>query len=157
VVKVALRQGFHWVLRSSPVSLNQCSIFFPHGRTAIVGLFVVEVSISHTNTTHTRTPRDEWSVRRGDLYLTTHNNHMGQTTMPPARFEPALLARERLKDKRLRPRGHRDRQPVLHSHIYFVFHPCYIILATDSVVKWNTLSYRPKSATYTHNLNSFKI
>ena len=30
-----------------------------------------------------RTPLDEWSVRRRDLYLTTHNTHNRQTSMPP--------------------------------------------------------------------------
>jgi len=28
-------------------------------------------------------PLDEWSARRGDLYLTTHNTHKRQTSMPP--------------------------------------------------------------------------
>jgi len=30
-----------------------------------------------------RTPLDEWSVRRRDLYLTTHNSHNRRTSMPP--------------------------------------------------------------------------
>jgi len=50
VDKMALRQGFHRVLRLSLVSFNQYSILFSHGRTAIVGLFVVELSTSHTHT-----------------------------------------------------------------------------------------------------------
>ena len=29
-----------------------------------------------------RTPPDEWSARRRDLYLTTHNTHNRQTSMP---------------------------------------------------------------------------
>ena len=52
------------------------------------------------------TPLNEWSFRRRDLYLTTHNNHNRQTSMPPtcwgflftlknptasAGFEPANL------------------------------------------------------------------
>jgi len=43
-------------------------------------------------TTHGRTPLDGWSVRRRDLYLTTHNK---QTFMPPAGLEPAIPGRER--------------------------------------------------------------
>jgi hypothetical protein len=40
-----------------------------------------------------RTPLDEWSARRRDLYLTnTHNTHNGQPSMPPAGFEPAIPA-----------------------------------------------------------------
>jgi hypothetical protein len=30
-----------------------------------------------------RTPLDEWSAQRRDLYLTTHNTHERQTSMPP--------------------------------------------------------------------------
>ena len=39
-----------------------------------------------------RTPLDEWSARRRDLYLATHNTHKRQ---PPAGFEPAIPAGER--------------------------------------------------------------
>jgi hypothetical protein len=43
----------------------------------------------HTHFRHTtvgRTPLDEWSTRRRDLYLTTHNTHNRQTSMPPVGF-----------------------------------------------------------------------
>jgi len=42
-----------------------------------------------------RTPLDEWSDRRRDLFLTTHNIHKRQTPMPLAVFEPTILASER--------------------------------------------------------------
>jgi len=42
-------------------------------------------------TTVGRTPVDEWSARRRDLYLTTYNR---QTSMPPVRFEPTISAGE---------------------------------------------------------------
>ena len=42
-----------------------------------------------------RTPLDEWSARRRDLYLTTHNTHNRQTSMPPVGFEPTISASER--------------------------------------------------------------
>jgi len=42
-----------------------------------------------------RTPLDEWSARRRDLYLTTHNTYNRQTSMPPAGFEPTVSAGER--------------------------------------------------------------
>ena len=42
-----------------------------------------------------RTPLDVWSVRRRDLYLTTHNTHNRQTSMPPVGFEPTISACER--------------------------------------------------------------
>ena len=41
-------------------------------------------------TTVRRTTLDEWSARRRGLYLTTHDNHNRQTSMPPAGFEPAI-------------------------------------------------------------------
>ena len=51
--------------------------------------------------THTHTlgkiPLDEWSARRRDLYLTTHNTHNRQTFITPAGFEPSVPANERLQ------------------------------------------------------------
>jgi len=53
--------------------------------------------LDHTQrwTTDDRTPLDEWSARRRDLYLTTHNTHNRQTSMPPVGFEPTISAGER--------------------------------------------------------------
>ena len=53
--------------------------------------------LDHTQrrTTVGRTPLDELSVRRRDLYLTTHNTHNRQTSMPPVGFEPTVSAGER--------------------------------------------------------------
>ena len=42
-----------------------------------------------------RTPLDEWSARRRDLYLTIHNIHNRQTSMPLAGFKPTISAGER--------------------------------------------------------------
>ena len=42
-----------------------------------------------------RTPLDEWSARRRDLYLTTHDTHNRQISMPPVGFEPTISAGER--------------------------------------------------------------
>jgi hypothetical protein len=42
-----------------------------------------------------RTPLDEGSARRRDLYLTARNIHNRQTSIPPAEFEPAIAASER--------------------------------------------------------------
>ena len=42
-----------------------------------------------------RTPLDEWSVRRRDLYLTTHNTYNRQISMPPVGFEPTIAAGKR--------------------------------------------------------------
>ena len=53
--------------------------------------------LDHTQrrTTVGRTPLDEWSARRRDLYLTTHNIHNRQTSMPLVGFEPTISAGER--------------------------------------------------------------
>jgi len=42
-----------------------------------------------------RTPLDELSIRRRDLYLTTHNIQNRQTSMPPVGFEPTIAVGER--------------------------------------------------------------
>jgi hypothetical protein len=47
------------------------------------------------HTTVGRTPMDEWSARRRDLYLTAQNSHKKQTSMPPVGFKPAIPASER--------------------------------------------------------------
>ena len=53
--------------------------------------------LDHTQrcTTLSRTPLDEWSARRRDVYLTTHNSPNRQTSMPPVGFEPTMSAGER--------------------------------------------------------------
>jgi hypothetical protein len=48
-------------------------------------------------TTVGRTPLYEWSSRRIDLYVTTHNTHNRQTSMPPVVFEPTISTGERPK------------------------------------------------------------
>jgi hypothetical protein len=42
-----------------------------------------------------RTPLDEWSARRRDLYLTTHKIHTRQISISPGGFEPTISASER--------------------------------------------------------------
>ena len=87
-----------------------------HGSTALLGpgLLLVEVlRMTHTHThthTHDRTALEQGSASSRDLYLTTHNTHKRQTSMPAAGFESANLARERAAGPHLRPRGHWDCQ-----------------------------------------------
>jgi hypothetical protein len=59
------------------------------------GVLILEVSRSQRRTTVGRTPLDEWSARRRDLYLKKHNTHKRQTSMPPVGFEPKNSAGER--------------------------------------------------------------
>ena len=56
-----------------------------------------------------RTPLDEWSARRRDLYLTTHNSHNRQTSMPRGGIRTHDLSKRAAADLRLRPRGYWDR------------------------------------------------
>jgi hypothetical protein len=56
---------------------------------------------THTHTQLGRTPLDEWSARRRDLYLTIHNTHKKQTAMPPAGFESTISAGKRLQTNAL--------------------------------------------------------
>ena len=57
--------------------------------------------LEHTQrqTTVGRTLLDEWSARRRDLYLTTHDTHNRQISMPPVGFELTISEGER-------PAGH---------------------------------------------------
>ena len=59
--------------------------------------------LDHTQRRSTvgRTPLDEWSAGRRDLYLTTHDTHNRQISMPPVRFEPKISAGERPQAARL--------------------------------------------------------
>ena len=60
-------------------------------------------TITHRHTTRVRTPLDEWSAQRTDLYLTTHNTHKRQGILTLNSGKLAAF------DQRLRPRGHWDR------------------------------------------------
>ena len=53
--------------------------------------------LDHTQrrTTVGRTPLDDKSAHRIDLYLTTLNTHNRQTSMPPVEFEPTISADKR--------------------------------------------------------------
>ena len=57
-----------------------------------------------------RIPLDEWSARRRDLYLTTHNTHNRQTNIHASGgIRTHNFSRRAPADLRLRPRGHWDR------------------------------------------------
>ena len=66
------------------------------------GLLIVEVTRSHSGTlTLGRTPLEERSARRRDLFLIKYNTLKSQTTMPAAGFEPTTPASERLQTQTL--------------------------------------------------------
>ena len=70
-------------------------------------LLTVEVSRSYSDTPH--------SVGQ-DLYLTTHNTHNRQTSMPPVGFEPAIPGSERLQTHPL----DRAASGFVHTHTHTV-------------------------------------
>ena len=74
--------------------------------------------LDHTQRRNTvdRTPLDEWSARRRDLYLTTHNTHNRQTSMPPVGFDPTISAGERPQTYAL------DRAATGTSDKYILYH-----------------------------------
>jgi len=60
------------------------------------GLIIIEASRFHLDTSHS--VELLWTSDQPDaetLYLTTHNTHKRQTSMPPAAFEPTIPASER--------------------------------------------------------------
>jgi len=104
--------------------------------------------LDHTQrrTTVGRDPLDERSARRRDLYLTTHNTHNRQTSMPPVAFEPTISAGERPQPYAL------DRAATgtgIQLHVLYIIlclfkiwhlHCKYLIYI---VFKWNICSHRP--------------
>jgi hypothetical protein len=56
--------------------------------------FLKFLDYTQQRTTVGWTSLDEWSTRRIDLYLTTHNIHNRQTSMPPVGFEHTISAGE---------------------------------------------------------------
>ena len=58
-------------------------------------LFLMFVDDTQRRSTVGRSPLDEGSARRRDLYLTTHDTHNRQISMPPVGFEPTISAGER--------------------------------------------------------------
>ena len=71
--------------------------FLPHGATApsrIGSHHFRGLTITPRHTTLGRTPLNEGSAPRRDLYLSKHNTHKKQTSMTPAGFERAIPASE---------------------------------------------------------------
>ena len=75
--------------------------------------------LDHTQlrTTVCRTPLEERSARRRDLYMTTSSIHNRQISMPPCGIRTRNLNRRAAEELRLKQRGHWERQFLQHSHI----------------------------------------
>ena len=81
-------------LNSKPGPFSRSTSYYVnyviHSSTALVGqgLFKLRFSVRHA--TDVRTPLDEGSARRRDLYLTSHNTYRRQTSVLLAGFKLAL-------------------------------------------------------------------
>jgi hypothetical protein len=97
------------------IVITTCVLKFIYGwrDSPLVGhVFLIrEVSRSHTrHATVSRTPLGEWSARRRDLYLTTHNSHDRYPWVGGIRTHDHN--RRAAEDLRLRTSDHRDRHYV---------------------------------------------
>jgi hypothetical protein len=92
-------------------------ILFSNGPTAPTGPgpHYRGFTITLRHTTLGWTPLDEWSARRRDLYLTTHNTHKRQTSMPPGGIRTRNPRKRTAADPRLRPHSHWDRLLLQYS------------------------------------------
>jgi len=83
-----------------PIAVNKYIILFffiwrNSPQWAIASSFTRFLDHTQRRTTVSRTPLYEWSAHCRDRYLTTHNTHNRQTSMPPVGFEPTISTSER--------------------------------------------------------------
>jgi hypothetical protein len=102
-LKICMNQNKENVLLTCVV-WRFCSLLWPHSRFLfcpsapqwpIASSFTRFLDLTQRRTTVGRTPLNEWSARRRDFYLTTHNTHNRQTSIPPLGFEPTIPASKR--------------------------------------------------------------
>jgi hypothetical protein len=74
------------------------------------GLLITEASLPHTatHTTLGKTPLDEWSAQRKDLYLTTHNIHKRYIYTRPRGIRTRNPSKRAAANSRFRPRDQRN-------------------------------------------------
>ena len=86
--------------------------------------------LDHTQRRSTvgRTPLDEWSARHRDLYLTTHNTHNRQTSMPPVGFEPKISAGKR-------PQTYALDRAAIYTYIYIYVVVCVCVCVCVCVLR----------------------
>jgi len=81
-MKVTNKMHFFFLWRCDPTRVMASS-------------FLMFLDHTQRRTTLGRTPLDKWSARRRDLYLTVHNTHNRQISMPSVGFELTISAGER--------------------------------------------------------------
>jgi len=77
-------------------SLSDCNISLRNSpQWARASSFTRFLDHTQRRTTVGRTPLEEWSARRRELYLKSYSSHIKQTSMAPVGFESTILAGER--------------------------------------------------------------
>ena len=110
---------------------KQHCLFFYHGATIPNGPRLPHCrgfTITLRHITLGRTPLDEWSARRRDIYLTTHNSHNRLTSMPPALFEPAIQKSELPQTNALDRAATGTSNAVYEDPKYYVFPISFLLL-----------------------------
>ena len=87
--------GYNTLYKGLAITRCCCCFWRDSPQWAMASLITRFLDHTQRRTTVGRTPLDEWSARRRDLYLTTHNTHNRQTSMPQVGFEPTISAGER--------------------------------------------------------------
>ena len=100
---------YPWIILWTGLWCYVISATAPKGATA--SLFRRFLDQTQRRTTVGRTPLDEWSALRRDLYLTTHNTHNKHPR--PGGIRTHNLSKRAAAVLRLRPRGHRNRRSGL--------------------------------------------
>jgi hypothetical protein len=106
------------------VGLEYKNRFFFHGATAPSGPGLPHYrgfTITLRHTTIGRTPLDEGSARRRDLYLTTHNTVQETNIRASGGIQTHDPSRRSAADLLLRPRGHWDRRKEAHCSKFYCF------------------------------------
>ena len=106
-----------------------------------------------------RTHLDEWSARRKDLYLTTHNTHYTDIQAPGG-IRTHNLSRRAAADLRLRPRGQWDRSLIGHTSNLNIkgdvgtYHSVFIPISLLSILE--SFQFRTFSRENAHGLLQLK-
>ena len=102
---------------------------FPLGATASITSRLPhyqDFTITPSHTTLGRTPTYEWSVRRRDVFLKTHNTQKRRTLIPSAGFEPAIPANER---------------PQPHAFLHYAVHKFAFTIGTFMVISYFLIAF----------------
>ena len=103
-------------------------------------------TVTFRNTTLGRTPPDEWSVRRTELWQHTHT-HTRQTDIHAVSvIRTRNLNKRAIANPRLRPRGHRDRLVSEHCFLNLFLIPSsslvFTLLVKGTDVQYSTTDTR---------------